>query len=34
MINAISKKEYTGTNFDTLMLNGALKVKSLRLSNR
>ena len=23
MINAISKKEYTGSNFDTLMLNGA-----------
>ena len=23
MINAISKKEYTGSNFDTLILNGA-----------
>ena len=23
MINAISKKEYTGSNFDTLMINGA-----------
>ena len=25
MINAISKKEYTGSNFDTLMLNGAVE---------
>ena len=23
MINAISKREYTGSNFDTLMINGA-----------
>ena len=25
MINAISKREYTGSNFDTLMLNGAVE---------
>jgi len=25
MINAISKKEYTGSNFDTLMLKGAVE---------
>ena len=25
MINAISKREYTGTNFDTLMVNGAVE---------
>ena len=25
MINAISKKEYTGSNFDTLMVNGAVE---------
>ena len=25
MINAISKREYTGTNFDTLMLKGAVE---------
>ena len=25
MINAISKKEYTGSNFDTLLVNGAVE---------
>lgn len=25
MINAISKKEYTGSNFDTLLINGAVE---------
>ena len=25
MINAISKREYTGSNFDTLMINGAVE---------
>ena len=31
MINAISKKEYTGSNFDTLMINGADEGQELSL---